>query len=218
MNYFAHSRAFLQRPYFVAGTALPDWLRVVDCTVRVKSKHAAGFLEHSDRRLAALAAGIMQHYRDDAWFHSTRAFAELSGQLTVAARQWMPEDDGLRPRLLGHILVEMLLDAALIERAPQQLDAYYTALAQVDPGVVRDGVQQMTGRPVDLLAAFIPVFCAERFLYDYQDDAKLLSRLNRIMGRVGLPPLPEAFLTLLPQARQRVRERRDDLLAGEESG
>jgi hypothetical protein len=217
MNYFAHGYAFLQRPYFVAGTALPDWLSVVDRKVRVKSKHAAELLDHSDARLAALAAGIMQHYRDDAWFHSTRAFAELSWQLTVAVRELMPEDDGLRPSFLGHILVEILLDAALIERGPQQLDAYYTALAQVDPGLVRDGVQQMTARPVALLGAFIPAFCAERFLYDYQDDAKLLSRLNRIMGRVGLRPLPEAFRAMLPQARQQVRERRDDLLAGAES-
>ena len=33
----------------------------------------------------------------------------------------------------------------------------------------------------------IPLFCTERFLYDYLDDAKLLARLNRVMGRVKLP-------------------------------
>ena len=30
MNYFAHALPFLDRPYFVAGTAVPDWLTVAD--------------------------------------------------------------------------------------------------------------------------------------------------------------------------------------------
>jgi hypothetical protein len=65
------------------------------------------------------------------------------------------------------------------------------------------------------LAAFIPGFCAERFLYDYADDAKLLARLNRVMRRVQLPALPDRFVELLPSARRTVRERRDELLVGE---
>ena len=46
----------------------------------------------------------------------------------------------------------------------------------------------MTTGPVPTLERMIPLFCAERFLYDYLDDAKLLSRLNRVMRRVKLPP------------------------------
>ena len=30
MNYFAHALPFLDQPYFMAGTAVPDWLTVVD--------------------------------------------------------------------------------------------------------------------------------------------------------------------------------------------
>ena len=29
MNYFAHAIRFLDDPYFLSGTALPDWLSVV---------------------------------------------------------------------------------------------------------------------------------------------------------------------------------------------
>ena len=49
-------------------------------------------------------------------------------------------------------------------------------------------------------------------MYDYLDDGKLLSRLNQVMRRVKLPPLPPALLPFLPEARQRVSERRDELL------
>jgi len=48
-------------------------------------------------------------------------------------------------------------------------------------------------------------------LYDYLDDAKLLTRLNQVMRRAGLPLLPAAIAELFPAMRQRVRERRVEL-------
>src|SRR5262245_45831404 len=83
MNYFAHGRALINDPYFLAGTAVPDWLGVVDRRVRVRSALAEPHLASDDPRLARVAAGIVQHCRDDAWFHATRAFTELSLALTV---------------------------------------------------------------------------------------------------------------------------------------
>ena len=78
MNYFAHALPFLDRPYFVAGTAVPDWLAVADRKVRLRSKHVEAFLDDADPYVAEVAAGILQHLRDDARFHATRAFAETS--------------------------------------------------------------------------------------------------------------------------------------------
>jgi len=49
-------------------------------------------------------------------------------------------------------------------------------------------------------------------LYDYLEDAKLLGRLNRVMQRVQLPPLPEGFVDILPAARHAVAQRRQELL------
>jgi hypothetical protein len=75
----------------------------------------------------------------------------------------------------------------------------------------------LTGRELELLRTLIPRFSAERFLYDYLDDGKLLTRLNHVMRRVGLPALPEALRELFPQARRAVQERRGELLAKEGS-
>lgn len=214
MNYYAHARPFLDNPYFAAGTAVPDWLSVLDRKMRVTSKAAKTLASHADGRVASLAAGIVQHHHDDGWFHQTRAFAELSLQLTAAVRQVLPQDDGFRPSFLGHILVEILLDAALIAAAPDQLDAYYQALNRIDPQLVGDVINQLATRPSGLWAVFIPRFCAERFLYDYLEDAKLLARLNRVMRRVQLQPLPDEFLAILPAARQAVGRRQEELLNG----
>lgn len=213
MNYFAHGRLFTDEPYFLAGTAVPDWLNVVARRVKVRSKHARRFVDHADPRLAALARGIEQHHADDGWFHETRAFAELSWHFTALIRDGLPADDGLRPSFLGHISVEILLDACLIAQSPEQLDGYYRAMESVDGRWVETAVGQMaTGHP-ESLGDFVPLFVRERFLWDYLDDGKLCYRLNQVMRRVGLAPLPDTFRDLLPEMRQMVQQRHDRLLS-----
>src|SRR5579864_6568298 len=132
MNYFAHGLQFVDRPYFLAGTALPDWLSVVDRRVRLRARQVHPFADGSGTPSAELAAGVLQHLDDDAWFHNTPAFAVASAQLTLVIREALPADDGHRPSFLGHILTEMLLDAVLIERHPERLSRYYKALSQLD--------------------------------------------------------------------------------------
>ena len=213
MNYFAHALDVLDDPYLLAGTAVPDWLNVADRGVRVRSKHALPFVADGDPRLAAVARGIVRHLQDDAWFHETAAFHEMSWRFTALARDALPDDEGFRPSFLGHILVEILLDAVLIERHPDRLEAYYRQLAGLDPGVVQSAVNRMAPRSTERLAPLIPLFIGERFLWDYADDAKLWRRLNQVMRRVGLPLLPESFRDLLPEVRRQVAEREAELLS-----
>ena len=155
-----------------------------------RSRQARLHVESPDPCVARVAAGIVRHCGDDAWFHETRAFAELSLELCQMLRRRLPADDGFRPHFLGHILVELLLDAALIAENPARLDAYYAAFDAIDPEVVQDAVNQMSPRPTYNLGAFIRLFSRERFLSDYADDGKLLFRTNQVMRRVGLPLLP----------------------------
>jgi len=215
VNYFAHGRRWIDDPYMVAGTAVPDWLSVVDRRVRARSMLARQHVAHDDGRVAALARGVVRHHDDDAWFHRTRAFAELSLDFTLTIRDRLDQDTGFRPSFLGHVLVEILLDAVLIERAPKQLDDYYRAVEAADPNVVEQAVSLMVTRPVDHFTGMIELFCRERFLYDYADDRKLLVRLNRVMQRVKLPVLPDSFAGFLADARNDVRLRSADLLVGE---
>jgi hypothetical protein len=215
MNYFAHGRAFIDDPYFLAGTAVPDWLSVVDRRVRARSQRAATLTEDSDPQVAAVARGICQHHQDDAWFHETRAFGELSWRFAAAVRDALPPDDSLRPNFLGHVLVELLLDDTLIRQEPERLDRYYAAMESLDPRVVEAAVNRIALRPTDRLATFVSFFCRERFLWDYAEDGKLLFRLNQVMCRVQLPPVPDEFRDVLSAARGQVAERVEELLPAE---
>ncbi len=212
MNYLAHGWRFAEQPYFLAGTAVPDWLSVVDRKMRARGKTAALYVEDSDKNLAELAQGIVQHHYDDEWFHQTTAFNELSLAFTLQVRDVLPSDDGFRPSFLGHILVELLLDATLTEEVPDRLDRYYAALSQADPGFLQSATNRLSTRQSDKVAYLVTRFLQERFLYDYAEDGKLLVRLNHVMRRVNLPQLPPELAELFPEMRATVRSRRHELL------
>ena len=215
MNYFAHAVRFLDRPYFLIGTALPDMLSVSDRGSRLRSKIVFPFAETATGDTAELAGGILQHLHDDGWFHNTLAFHSVTGELTRLFRSALPnDDDGHRPAFLGHIVTEMLLDSVLIARDPLALDRYYAALAEIDPDFVQATVNQLVRQPADRLAALIPLFRQERFLADYVDSPRLLFRLNQVLRRVKLQPLPGEVVEVLDAARVVVAQNADELLAG----
>lgn len=212
MNYFAHGRHFVDRPYYLAGTALPDWLGVLNRRIKVRSRHAEPYLNDADPAVADFAAGVRQHHADDLWFHGTPAFSELSWGFTAILRDCLDDQQGFRPSFLGHILVELLLDATLTAEDPDLLERYYQALAELEPERVEQIVNRMAPRPVERLAELLPMFIRERFLWDYLDDRRLVFRLNQVMRRVKLPQLPDAILEVLPELRRQVAEHRQGLL------
>ncbi len=213
MNYLAHGIRFLDAPYLLAGTAVPDWLSVVDRKVRVRSPAAAELLHDPDDATRQLAAGIVQHLDDDRWFHDSRVFAETNLQFAVELRDCLPGDEGFRPSFLGHIVIEILLDATLMQRDPASVDRYYEALGEVSAAKVQQVVNRIARVPTEELQWWIERFREVRFLYDYLDDDKLLFRLEQVMRRVGLPPLGQQLSNWLPSARAIVAERCDQLLA-----
>jgi hypothetical protein len=156
--------------------------------------------------------GVLRHLEDDRWFHETRDFAELSLRFAVELRDRLPGDEGFRPSFLGHILVEILIDATLIERDPSIAQRYYAAIATVAPERVQAAVNRMARRPTEQLIRWINRFLELRFLYDYLDDDKLLFRLEQVMQRVGLPALGNRLDSWFPAARRVIADRCDALL------
>ncbi len=197
MNYFAHGMRFLNRPYFLAGTAIPDWLSVADRKVRMRSRRVMPFADGSGSTHSEIAAGILQHLHDDSWFHQTRAFAETSIELSHLFRDVLGPDDGFRPGFLGHIVTEILLDGVLIEKHGDLLDEYYSVLSTINETTVEQCVNQMSKSQTDRLALLIPRFQNEQFLRDYVQPSRLLFRLNQVMRRVKLNRLPDEIVEVL---------------------
>lgn len=212
MNYFAHALQFLDRPAFVIGTSMPDMLSVVDRKMRLRSKRVDPFADGSGTFDAELAAGILQHLKDDRWFHQTRGFLVTSGKLTRLFKEVLGSEDGVRCPFLGHIVTELQLDGALAERYPDKLDEYYDRLSEIDATAVENSVNQMATRTSDRLAYLIGRFHEEQFLRDYQEPNRLLFRLNQVMLRVRLDPLPDEMADALAASWSIVRDRVEELL------
>lgn len=203
MNYLAHGYRFLESPLFLAGTAVPDWLSVVDRKVRARAKLVRPVVgSTSSEDIRAVGRGILRHHADDDRFHNSELFLRLSSKLSVAFRKQMPDPFDHRPGFLGHIVVELMLDATLAADEKTLLDEYYAAMNAVNAQVVESATNKMAARSTDRLAWFIDRFRNEKFLYDYLDDDRMLHRLNSVLRRVKLPRMEPESTSVLGLARE----------------
>ena len=212
MNYLAHGFRFLNSPLMVAGTAVPDWLSVVDRRVRVRSRRILEHLDLLDVDLRTIAEGMLQHLHDDDLFHRSVRFVMLESELSSRFRRIMPDRFDHRPPFLGHIVIELLLDDFIAQQMPEVLNNYYAALSQVSPLQIQEAVNTVATRTTNHLAGFVQQFRTAQFLFDYADDTRLLGRLNQVMKRVTLPPLEADCLPVLRDARQLLAQHGEELL------
>ncbi len=215
MNYFAHGMRFVDRPYFMVGTALPDLMAVVDRRARLRIRNVAPFVSEDASIEAELASGIKQHLDDDHWFHSTQGFLEISTDLSILFRQIFAHDETARVGFLGHIVTELLLDRVLIEQNPGLIDEYYAAFNEIDPLQTEIATNKMATKATDKLKLWLSHFSKEAFLKDYLDSQRMLVRLNQVMNRVKLQPLPAETISVLNTGRKIVEKRLNDLLPPE---
>jgi hypothetical protein len=213
VNYLAHGFRHVHDPWLVAGTALPDWLRVLHRRARVTEESAAARVADADPRIAALARGVVTHHEDDRRFHGSAAFTETRRAVAQDLRAVLPESLGHRPSFVAHLVVEVQLDAAIEEQMPGCVDSYYRALGRLDPEEVERAADSLAPSGPAGLARLVRAFLSERFLADYGDPAAVVRRLDRVVRRVRQPGLPAAMADVLEVTRARVAARRDELLA-----
>lgn len=213
MNYLAHGFRHVHDPWFLAGTALPDWLRVLDRRARIPEELAAAHRGDDDPCVRSIARGVLQHHADDRRFHGSRAFAETRGLVADVIRPALPAADGHRPWFVAHLVLEVQLDASIADERPSRLAEYYAALGSLDAEEVAAAAGVLVaGGPPARLAELVRRFRGERFLFDYAEPAAAVRRLDRVVRSVRQPGLPEGLADVLPVTRGHVEARRDELL------
>lgn len=205
MNYLAHAVDVLADPWMVAGTSLPDWLRAVDRKARVRPEVLATIDVVDGTPEARVKAGALKHHGDDLRFHTNDAFESLTHDAVREIRALAPNEPRLRASALGHIVVEMLLDAVVEERRPGSTQRYYDAIEQLDVDELARIVARFTGREVPGLARLFPRFVRARFLFAYATDDGVVDALEGVAWRTGMPPPPEGTARVAGALRPRVR-------------
>lgn len=212
MNFLSHALPYLSTPVVAVATGTPDWLSVIDRKIRARRRLVMPHLDSPHRMLRDVARGILAHLDDDQWFHTSEAFVELNLRFAMQLREQLPGDEGFRPMFVGHVLIEVLLDALWIDEDRGHAEAYYQAVSDLDVAEFQDAVNVITGKPTDRLVEVIPRYVDSAFLYDYSDPERLLFRMNQVMSRVGLTRLPDRLVSWLVLARRDVESRRVRLL------
>ncbi len=201
---------------------MPDWIRLLD-KARVSSKSTQRYIDASSDKLSmeqrAICEGVLQHHIDDDLFHNNPLFLSLNLDLARSLRDHLMGDPSnfesngsMRSHFVAHIAIELLLDGYLIEQEPQRIARYYQVVDQLDSHTIAATIEKITERPLEKLPSLIRRFAAERFLYDYVDDQRLLRRMNQVMRRVSLPLLPDRTCHWLREVRLRIYSHANELL------
>lgn len=213
VNFLAHGFRHVDDPWRLAGTALPDWLRVLDRRARVSPDAAAARVADADARVASLARGVAQHHEDDRRFHGSAVFAETRRAVAGELRTVLRESDGHRAWFVAHLVVEVQLDAAIEEAAPGTVDAYYRSLARLDAEEIERVTASLVPAGAAGLARLVRGFLSERFLAEYGDSAAVVRRVDRVVRRARQPSLPASMAGVLERTRGVVAARRIELLS-----
>ena len=75
----------------LAGTAVPDWLSVVDRKVRVRRRNVSELLKTLKDDDHFIAVGVLQHLHDDDLFHRSTRFMMMESELSGRFRSIMPD-------------------------------------------------------------------------------------------------------------------------------
>jgi hypothetical protein len=211
VNFLAHGFRRADDAWLCAGTALPDWVRVVAPALRTPRDAAAPHAEGTTP-LASLARGVVLHHDEDARFHLSPAFAAASREVAALVRPLAAEVPGLRPRFVAHLLVETLLDREIARRDPSAIGRYYAALGSLDPAEVESVAAPLATSPPRGLGDLVAAFVRARFVEDYADDARLVRRLDQVLRRTRQPEAGRALLPVVPAASAAVALRAMSLL------
>lgn len=203
MNFLAHALLHLDDPWVVAGTSLPDWLRVVQRGVRLHPARLRSLALAEGTAAHRLRAGVLRHHEDDERFHAEPGFEAVARALTLALRALSP-DPRFRASTIAHIAVEVLVDAALLRSHPGSGERYYQALAALEPRELSAAAATLVGSELPRMPELHRRFVAARFILDYQSDEGVQEALDAVLVRTGLPPTPPGTLAAIERARPQV--------------
>jgi hypothetical protein len=216
VNYLAHARNLVDRPWEVVGAALPDWLRLLDPRVRLRAGAVSVPPETEETAPERqIARGIRIHHEEDRRFHGSAAFRDLTRTLARRIRTSFPDRPARRMRasFFAHVLTEVLLDAELVRRRPELAEAWYAALDSLSPEEIASRSRRLVPGAGGDLAGLVRRFRTSRFLARSPDDDEVVARLDSVGRRLRQPPLPAGFAGLVAPARALVAARTTDLLA-----
>lgn len=184
MNFFSHyyfDRT--EQASFNTGLILPDLLRNF-LNVRLPVLDLNFGIETPENEILK---GCLKHIERDGSFHQSEFFVQSNAQLIK-----MIKDNGFAEQLprywfLAHIMVELCLDAVLIERDVNLLHKFYNDLGEThkNPSLAKF-ISFLGEEKTEVFLSKFGRFLEARYLFSYTDSSRMAFALNMISKRAGI--------------------------------
>jgi hypothetical protein len=191
LNYFSHY-FFDHIPhnhYYNTGLVLPDFARAAEGSKRINIH--LEFDPDNQPGFYNLNQGSKRHYSRDATFHNSEFFTQNSKLLEELFIQYNFPKEGQRIWFVEHILLELLLDRALIRKHRDVLEDFYDSLRQTKLQTIIDFLAHSGKDGSTGFSRFWNGFLDAEYLQYYLVDEKFIYSLNRIFQRAKQPELTD---------------------------
>lgn len=198
MNYLSHFYfdQLSDDPYYILGIALPDLTKGHNRSWNIHPK--PGELE-TDPNFESILKGWERHLEVDRLFHSSGFFTKNTELIKNELKNIPFKNKEIRPYVLAHILLELLLDSILIRHKKIQISPFYDHLQTVEPQKI---IRFISGRGIenaDSFQLYYQRFIEINYLSKYENTENLAYALNRICYRIWKIELNENEEQLLRQ-------------------
>ncbi|AFD07756.1 hypothetical protein [Solitalea canadensis] len=180
MNFLSHYY-FDQQAHdsnFVLGLVLPDLTKNFNKTWNIHPHKFHDKLS-ADQSLLSIYKGWQKHLMVDKYFHSSTFFKNETDKVKEVITPLLVGTQ-VRPFILAHIGLELILDSLLIETQKIDVAKFYTHLKQADRSILLNYLSINNILEPATFFSFYDKFVENQYLFSYTDYQKLVYALNRI--------------------------------------
>ncbi len=191
MNYLSHYFFDQENedPYYILGIALPDLVKSHNRRWNLHPhKHQETLLLNEAH--ASMLKGWNRHMQVDHYFHESRFFIDTSHGITLKMREIPFENTLVKPFMIGHVGLELILDTLLLMNKKVDGNRFYEKLEQCDIQQIISFLEINEIPHQSEFKLFYERFCEIKYLLSYQNNESIVYALNRIQYR-----LSKVFLT-----------------------
>lgn len=181
-------------PYQILGSVLPDLFKNATKIRLHPEKNPSAFL--ANPKVSKILMGWNNHLAVDKYFHNSTFFFENTARIKIDIKP-MLEESLFRPSFLAHITLELILDHLLLTQQIVHVDAFYTALQNVEEEVIEEFLTISGVIDSRDFMRFFTSFMKSRYLFKYEQTASISYALNQICMRVWPEQLDDNQLLVL---------------------
>ncbi len=198
MNYLSHYYFDQQNadPYYILGIALPDLVKNNNRRWNVHPhKHEAKFAENPV--FTSIYNGWKRHLTVDHYFHEAPYFLEKSHLITERMRGIPFENKMVKPFMIGHVGLEIMLDTLLLINQKIKGNGFYDSLEKCDIKHIIKFLELNEIQNAQEFELFYERFCSSKYLLSYQSNESIVYALNRIQYRLSRQFFTESDVRLM---------------------